>query len=452
MMGASRPSGASPAVAPRALAPLAKALREGSLDLGDYIESTLDRVDELEATIQALLPEPGRRERLRSEAAALAARYPLPEGRPPLFGVLLGVKDIYAAEGFDTRAGSRLPPKLFAMQEGPVVAALRRAGALVLGKTVTTEFAYFAPGPTRNPWDTRRTPGGSSSGSAASIAAGFCSIATGTQTIGSIARPAAFCGVAGWKPRYGRLSREGIVPFSPSVDHAGLFAPDAAGLALAASVVAGDWDAARHAGALAAFASKPPVLAVPEGPYLLQAEPEGLAGFERQLEALGALGFTVIRLRAMDDIADINARHRRICAADMARVQKLWFAAHEGLYAKASAELIRTGQAIGDEELTRDMRGREELRAILDATIAAGGARFWLSPSAPGAAPLGLEATGNPVMNLPWTHAGLPTLTLPSGHTAGGMPLGLQLAGSFNEDEELLALGALIERRLEGKA
>jgi Asp-tRNA(Asn)/Glu-tRNA(Gln) amidotransferase A subunit family amidase len=444
-MGASRPSGASPAVAPRALAPLAKALREGSLDLGDYIESTLDRVDELEPTILALLPEPGRRERLRAEAASLAARYPIPEERPPLFGVLLGVKDIYAADGFQTRAGSKLPPGLFAMPQGPVVAALRGAGALVLGKTVTTEFAFFAPGPTRNPWDIKRTPGGSSSGSAAAIAAGYCSLATGTQTIGSVARPAAFCGIAGWKPRFGRLSREGIVPFSPSVDHAGLFAPDAAGLALAASIVAGDWDAARHARALASFSAEPPTLAVPEGPYLAQAEPEGLAAFERRVESLAAMGFAIVRLRAMDDIAEINARHRRICAADMARVHQGWFAAHEGLYAKASAELIRTGQAIGDEELERDKRGRDELRAILEAAIAASGARFWLSPSAPGAAPLGLESTGNPVMNLPWTHAGLPTLTLPSGHSAGGMPLGLQVAGSFNEDEELLALGMLIE-------
>jgi hypothetical protein len=174
------------------------------------------------------------------------------------------------------------------------------------------------------------------------------------------------------------------------VDHAGLFAPDAAGLALAASVTADDWDAARHAGALADFASRPPVLALPEGPYLLQAEPEGLAGFERQLERLVALGFTIIKVNALEDIAEINARHRRICAADMARVHKDWFAAHEGLYAKASAELIRTGQTIGDEELERDKRGREQLRAILEAAIAAAGARFWLSPSAPGAAPRAL--------------------------------------------------------------
>ncbi|HAE22518.1 MAG TPA: amidase [Spirochaetaceae bacterium] len=435
-------------VAPQPLAPLAKALRRGDLDLGDYIEATLDRVDELESSIRALLPEAGRRERLRAEAAALAARYPIAEERPPLFGVLLGVKDIYAADGFDTRAGSSLPPELFAMPEGPVVAALRKAGALVLGKTVTTEFAYFAPGPTGNPWDLKRTPGGSSSGSAASIAAGFCSIATGTQTIGSIARPAAFCGVAGWKPRYGRLSREGIVPFSPSVDHAGLFAPDAAGLALAASVAAGDWDAARHTNALAAFASKPPVLAVPDGPYLMQAEPEGLAGFERQLVSLAGLGFTIVRIRAMNDIAGINARHRRICAADMARVHKDWFAVHQALYAKASAELILTGQGIEDKELESDKLGREALRADLDAALAASGARFWISPSAPGAAPQGLEATGNPIMNLPWTHAGLPTLTLPAGRSAGGMPLGMQVAGAFNEDEELLALGMLIEERL----
>lgn len=447
-MSGRRGEGRPAAVAPRALAPLAKALRSGELDLGDYIEAALERLDEFEPALRTLLPEEGRRERLRAEAAALAARYPDPASRPPLYGALLGVKDIYAAEGFPTRAGSKLPPELFAMPEGPLVSALKRSGALVLGKTVTTEFAYFAPGPTANPWDTARTPGGSSSGSAAAVAAGFCSLATGTQTIGSISRPAAFCGVAGWKPGYERLSREGIVPFSPSVDHAGLFAPDAAGLALAASVATPDWDEGRRARAAAAYGKGRPVLAVPEGPFLAQAEPAGLAAFEAAVDRLAAAGFTIVRAPAFGDIEAINARHRLICAADIALVHAAWFDAHEALYAPQTAELIRTGRAVSPASLAAAQAGRTELREALEAGLGKAGASFWLCPAAPGPAPLGLAATGSPIMNLPWTHAGLPTLALPAGLSAEGMPLGLQLAGRFGGDEELLALGVLIEEAI----
>lgn len=449
-MSADRGGGRPPAVAPRPLAPLAKALRSGELELGDYIEASLERLDEFEPALRALLPEEGRRERLRAEAAALAARYPDPASRPPLFGALLGVKDIYAAEGLETRAGSKLPPELFAMPEGPLVAALRRSGALVLGKTVTTEFAYFAPGPTANPWDTARTPGGSSSGSAAAVAAGFCSLATGTQTIGSISRPAAFCGVAGWKPSYERLSREGIVPFSPSVDHAGLFAPDAAGLSLAAQVAAPDWDEGRRVSAAAAYRRGQPALALPEGPYLAQAEPAALAAFESSVARLEAAGFKLIRAQAFDDIEAINARHRLICAADIATVHAAWFDAHGPLYAPQTAELILTGRAVTPDKLAAAKAGRGALRDRLESGLREAGASFWLSPAAPGPAPLGLSATGSPVMNLPWTHAGLPTLALPAGHSAEGMPLGLQIAGRFGGDEELLAFGELIEEALTG--
>ena len=223
------PSGKRPeTVSPKPLAASVAGLRDGSIVLRDYVEAALDRVERYEGRIRSLLPEPGRKERVLAEAAALEAAWPDPASRPPLYGALLGVKDIFAADGFDTRAGSRLPPESFAMPQGPVVSALRAAGAIVLGKTVTTEFAYFAPGPTANPWDLSRTPGGSSSGSAAAVAAGFCSIAVGTQTIGSISRPAAYCGVTGWKPSYDRTSRDGVVPFSPSLDHVGLLASLAA--------------------------------------------------------------------------------------------------------------------------------------------------------------------------------------------------------------------------------
>lgn len=437
-----------PAVAPRPLGALARALRAGELSLRAYLDATLERIEAYEGTIRALLPEPGRAERLRAEAAALEARWPEPETRPPLYGVLLGVKDIFAAEGYATQAGSRLPPELFAMPEGPVVAALRASGALVLGKTVTTEFAYFAPGPTTNPWDPTRTPGGSSSGSAAAVAAGFCSLALGTQTIGSISRPAAFCGIAGWKPSYERLSRAGIVPFSPSLDHAGLLAPDSEGLALAAGVVTPGWSAEAYAAAAARYARTRPVLAIPEGPYLAQADGPALEAFERTVARLSRAGFPVVRVAVMDDIEEVNERHRRIAAAEMERSHRAWSERYGDRYAEATSALLRRGARIDDNQLELDRLGRASLRARLEAALDEAGARFWLSPAAPGAAPHGLASTGNPAMNLPWTHAGLPSLALPSAEREDGMPLGLQVAAALGADEPLLALGAAIERAL----
>ncbi len=433
------------AVAPVPLAALAEGLRAGSIALRDYIEQSLDRVDRYDGEIRALLPEPGRRQRILADAAALEARYPTPAMRPPLYGVLVGVKDIFAADGFETRAGSNLPPMLFAMPQGPVVSALKKAGAIVLGKTVTTEFAYFAPGQTANPWDTARTPGGSSSGSAAAVAAGYCSLALGTQTIGSISRPAAFCGIAGWKPSYERTSREGVVPFSPALDHVGLLAPEAAGIAVAAPLIAPDWSQATYDAARTHYAKIRPILAIPEGPFLNQTEPAALAAFNTTVARLLGAGFSIVRTPTLEDIDDINARHRKIAAAEMERTHRAWFAQHGKLYAQATQELIAKGATIDDNELELDKGGRKSLRAILERDLEEAGADFWISPAALGPAPVGLDSTGSPLASLPWTNAGVPTLVLPTRQSVEGMPVGIQLAAPFWSDEKLLALGSIVE-------
>ncbi|MBI4771596.1 MAG: amidase, partial [Chloroflexi bacterium] len=226
---------------PYSLPDLAGALRNGDLPLTTYLAALEAHFSAREPAVLAFLPEPDRFDRLRREAAALLERYPDPDARPPLFGAPVGVKDIFHVAGFPTRAGSRLPPEALAGPEADSVRALKAAGALILGKTVSTEFAYFGPGPTRNPHAPDHTPGGSSSGSAAAVAAGLCPLALGTQTIGSIIRPAAFCGVVGFKPGYERVSRAGVIPLSPSLDHVGVFAAEVAGVALAARVLVGDW-------------------------------------------------------------------------------------------------------------------------------------------------------------------------------------------------------------------
>ena len=210
------------------LSDLTAGLRSGDIPVLDYLDQLQEQFNRYEAQVQAFLPEESRFTRLKNEAAQLLASYPKPAERPALFGVPIGVKDIFHVNGFTTRAGTLLDSSLIQGRESAAITKMKEAGALILGKTVTTEFAYFAPGPTRNPHNLQHTPGGSSSGSAAAVAAGLGSLAFGTQTIGSINRPAAFCGVVGYKPSHDRISKEGVIPVSPSADHVGFFMPRAA--------------------------------------------------------------------------------------------------------------------------------------------------------------------------------------------------------------------------------
>ncbi|MCR4442632.1 MAG: amidase [Peptococcaceae bacterium] len=428
---------------PETLLEVTTALRSGKIDLQDYINSICDRIDERDSRIQALVPETGRRERLLWEAAELEKKYPLTGNRPPLFGVLVGIKDIFRVDGFPTRAGSKLPAHLFDGAQARCVTRLREAGALILGKTVTTEFAYFAPGPTRNPHNLAHTPGGSSSGSAAAVAAGFCPLAVGTQTVGSVIRPAAFCGITGYKPSYDRISTEGLLYYSRSLDHVGLFTRDAAGMLLAAAVVCRDWEQDRAAANMTL-----PVLGVPEGPYLKQAPAGTLAAFEEYLLRLVEAGCTVKRIPALENIEEINRRHNRLGAAEMAREHEKLFAEYEGLYRERTADLIREGKEVSAEEVEEGKKSRGLLRTELEGLMDENGLDLWVSPPSTGEAPAGIESTGNPIMNLPWTHAGLPTVTLPAGRGKKGLPLGLQFSARFMADEMLLAWAVKLEELL----
>lgn len=423
----------SPFVRSLPLAATVAALRSDERSLADHIAEVCERIDRLDPLLLTLLPEDGRRERLLQQAAALAARYPEPQSRPPLYGALLGVKDIFRVDGFLTRGGAALPPELFEGREALCVTRLREAGALVLGKTVTTEFAMFEPGPTRNPHDREHTPGGSSSGSAAAVAAGFAPLALGTQTIGSVVRPAAFCGVVGFVPSFGRIPADGILYASHSVDRIGVFAQDAAGVTLAASVLLDDWRSSVDAGAV-----RRPALGVPEGPYLKQAEPAALRAFDERIARLAAHGYEVGRVPLLDDIAAIAKRHLWLIAAEFADEHRAWFDGHSALYRPRTAAFVEQGRAVTAGQREEGLLSLAELRARLRAAMDEHGVDAWVSPAATGPAPAGLASTGDPSMNLPWTHAGLPAITLPAGRAANGLPLGLQIAARFGEDEALL--------------
>ncbi len=430
------------------LADIAAGLRSGALDLHDYIDDTCDRVDAAEPYIEALVAEgKNRRTRLHQEADELLEDFPDPEDRPALFGVLIGVKDIFHTTGFVTQAGTEVSPRVFGGdvdEDAAAVTGLRMEGALVLAKTVTTEFAYFEPGPTRNPHNLDHTPGGSSSGSAAAVAAGFCPLALGTQTVGSVIRPAAFCGIVGFKPTFDRIPSAGLIPFSPSADTIGLFTQDLAGMALAASVVCHWWEPED-----AAPGDHLPVLGVPDGPYLAQTEPDALAAFEAQLALLAAAGVEIRRVPALADIDQIARRHQNMISAELAQVHKKWFARHHKLYRPRTAELIRQGQAVTEFSLDAGKSGRLVLAEALLSTMQSTGIDLWICPAAPGPRPQGILSTGSPAMNLPWTHAGLPSLTIPHFDPSADMlPLGLQLVAPLLHDETLIAFAQTLTEHM----
>lgn len=424
------------------LGPLAHGLRSGQIDLQRYLEQLELYFTSENNRTMAFLPEAGRFERLRFEAAALEIRYPDPALRPPLYGVPVGVKDIFHVDGFPTQAGARLPASTLAGLEAESVGRLKQAGALIMGKTVTTEFAYFGPGPTRNPHNPEHTPGGSSSGSAAAVGAGLCSLALGSQTIGSVIRPAAFCGTVGFKPSFGRISTQGVIPISPSLDHIGFFTRDIAGAALAASVLCADWQPQ-------AVPSDKPMLGIPSGPYLDKASAEGLEHFTATVNRLEQAGFIVRRVEALADFDEIVAWHNDLMAGEMARVHEGWFGRYGQWYHPRTAALIERGHQVSLAQIRVYAAGRERLRYDLQALLQAHDISLWISPPATGPAPHGLGSTGDPIMNLPWTNAGLPTINLPAGSAQNGLPMGLQLTGGWQKDAQLFAWAGQIAEVLE---
>ena len=419
------------------LAPTLSSLQQGQHSLSLYVENMCKRIDSVNPQIQAFLPEEGRLARLRNDAQELRNRYSPTEGRPPLFGTLVGVKDIIHVDGYVTRAGSELPPDRLSGAEASCVTTLRDAGALIAGKTVTTEFAYFEPGPTRNPHHLEHTPGGSSSGSAAAVAAGLCTLALGTQTIGSVIRPAAYCGVVGFKPSFGRIPTEGLLYFSRTADHIGLFTQDVAGMQQAAAVLCEDWQRTP-------LSDQPPVIGVPIGPYLEQSEPDALTAFHQQLYLLAEAGFVVKQVPVLSEIEQLNELHRRLVFAEFAQEHAELYAEFAQLYRPKTAEIVEIGKTVGERELIAARANCQTVRLHLERVMAETEIDLWAAPAAPGIAPRGIHATGSPDMNLPWTHAGMPAVTVPAGSGSHGLPLGLQLIARFHQDEALLTWASMI--------
>ena len=410
----------------------------GPADVDNYVNWLMTLIA-ADGRVLSLVPEsaPGDREsRLRHACESLLAEFPDHHSRPDLFAVPVGIKDIINVDGLATQAGSALSATAFAGTQACAVSKLLAKGALVLSKTVTAEFACMEPNATCNPCNLGHTPGGSSSGSAAAVAAGFCPITLGTQTVGSVIRPAAFCGVFGFKASFDRIPTDGILYYSRSTDHVGLIAESPQIMKIAAACLIDDWD--EHPSL-----DSPPRLGIPIGPYLTQADPMARESFETSLVALEKKGVVVLRIPMLDDIGQISKYHNDMTAYEFAREHESKYRRYGPLYRPVSSSLVQRGRLLTANVVEHGHKSQKKLRSLVAGLMDEYQVDALACPAAVGIAPKSQRSTGDPAMNLPWTHAGLPVTTLPAGTLpadGGDLPLGIQLVGRFGEDEHLLSV------------
>jgi Asp-tRNA(Asn)/Glu-tRNA(Gln) amidotransferase A subunit family amidase len=418
----------------------AQAIRDGRISAEELTRACLARIEAREAEVQAwafLDPEHALKQ-------ARAADEHRKRGRPlaPLHGLPIGIKDIVDTADMPTENGTVLHAGRRPRQDATLVSLLRAAGAVILGKTVTTELAVYGPNQTRNPHDPERTPGGSSSGSAAAVADGMVPLAIGTQTNGSVIRPASFCGVYGFKLSHGLIPRTGVLTQSPPLDTVGVMAADLEGLALLAEPLMAfeAKDPASQPRArpqlLEVLRRPPPVpprLAFVRSPVWDEAAADTKAGFAELVEALGERVEEVALPTAFDDAIEI---HRTIMEADLAKSFAREYERGRGQLTPRLCEMIKRGQEIRAVAYNRAVERIPALNAALGELF--GHYDAILTPAAPGEAPAGLGSTGSPVFCTTWTLCGVPALTLPLLTGASGMPIGVQLVGEKGDDARLL--------------
>jgi aspartyl-tRNA(Asn)/glutamyl-tRNA(Gln) amidotransferase subunit A len=425
----------------------ARAIRRKELSPLDLVEALLVRIAEVDARVQAwaLVDGDGARAAAR-QAADEVARGAL---RGPLHGVPFGAKDIFYSAGLRTEAGSKVMAGFVPSYDATSVARLKAAGAILLGKLHTTEFATYDPAPTRNPWNLACTPGGSSSGSAAAVASRMAPLALGTQTIGSNVRPASYCGLVGLKPTFGRISTRGVMPLSYTQDHVGLMARSVEDIALGLSVTAGrDPDDPSS--------SRAPVPDYLEGITRRRAPRIGLLRevfFERATEEVARItsaavdrlaraGATVEEAKLPPSFAAVYAAAYLISRSDTASIHAERFAQKADLYRPAIRGAIEMGMLIPGDLYVRSLRIRRQFRREMAPLLD----RYdvLLTPTTPAPAPEGM-ATGDPQFQVPWSLSGLPSITVPCGLSASGLPLGIQLVSGMFTEPALLAAAAWCE-------
>jgi Asp-tRNA(Asn)/Glu-tRNA(Gln) amidotransferase A subunit family amidase len=429
-------------------------MARGELRAAEYVEAQLRRIAARDADVEAFaFFDPA----LPRGAAKAVDEYRA-SGRPigALHGLTVGLKDIIDTADMPTENGTRIDAGRRPGKDATIVRRLREAGAIVMGKTVTTELAYASPGKTRNPHDPGRTPGGSSSGSAAAVAAGMVSFAVGTQTFGSVIRPASFCGVVGLKPTHGLIPRTGIRLLVGPLDTVGVFARSVVDAAMIADVLAGhdpldeDTRLMPPPGLLEVALTDPPVLpdlAFVKSPVWEQAEPETQRGFQELVEALGERCTEV----ALPEIfGEWQGAHRALMQSGMARNLGPYYRKAKDQLSAPMRSIIEDGLEVTAVDYLAALDWREALNNGLDQLFE----RFdaIVTPAAPGEAPRGLEATGNPIFNGLWTLCGVPAVTLPLMAGPNGMPVGVQMVGRRGEDAKLMRTARWLANLVENSA
>jgi aspartyl-tRNA(Asn)/glutamyl-tRNA(Gln) amidotransferase subunit A len=415
---------------PGSIEEIARAIQDRRTDPVALLQASLNRIDTVENEVRGwcLLD----RDRALAQAEVLRQEAEAGRIRSPLHGIAIAIKDVLDVAGLPTRAGSRTRADIGPSTiDAHVVAQLQVAGAVILGKAHTTEFAYFdGPPPTRNPHDTAHTPGGSSAGPAALVAAGMVPLSLGTQTAGSVSRPAAYCGIAAFKPSTRAWSSFGLVPFAPSFDTVGVFGHRVSDALAAARVLMPSYLRRR-----AAPAPLPLSIGFVDDPIVVAASAAVTETLRVAANALAETGFRVERLQSPAPFADVGGWHKTVIEYEVAR-------AHPGLEHDADVsgglrEAITRGRLI-DDPAYRDAS------AALDAARD----RFWAAtasvdalvfPAAPDVAPAGMK-TGDPRFIVPFTAFGGPIVSIPVGFGAGGLPLGLMLIGAPGTDAAIAGI------------
>jgi Asp-tRNA(Asn)/Glu-tRNA(Gln) amidotransferase A subunit family amidase len=429
----------------------AQAIRRGELSSEDLTRALLERIARHENTVQAFQwIDPSRALDLARRADRLVG-----SGRSlgPLHGIPIGVKDIVETRGIPTTMGSPIFDGYVPAGSATLVRRMEAAGAFVLGKTVTTEFAYFTPGKTRNPWNPAHTPGGSSSGSAAAVAMGFLPGAVGTQTNGSMIRPAAFCGVVGYKPTAGLISLTEVHPFSPSLDQPGVFTRSVADAALLAAALAEKADDAPTTGtergviaSEVAHLPRPPRLAAVRSPVWSQADPQTQEHFLRIVDRLRSGGAEIREQELPESFERAHAVHRTIMYGEGARVFAELQRRERNRISPRLNALIDEGLGIADSALARSLEQKAQLAAELDAFLQSFDGI--ITPPARGEAPADLTQTGDPTFCTIWSLCGVAAVTIPAGMGPQGLPLGLQIAGPRSSDSRTLSVAFWCDERI----
>jgi aspartyl-tRNA(Asn)/glutamyl-tRNA(Gln) amidotransferase subunit A len=418
------------------IASAAAAMRRSEFTPVDLLDQCLDRIDLFEERIRAWVLVD--RERARADAVRLTDELKRGIDRGPLHGIPIGVKDLFDVFDWPTAAGSKRWANSYAREDCPAVARLRDAGAVFVGKTVTVAYAAFDPPVTKNPWNVNHTPGGSSSGSAAAVACGMCLAALGSQTGGSIMRPASYCGVYGLKPTFGCVSLEGVVPFAPSFDHAGVIAGCVRDLALVHPPMA--WTGRGPATMNGSFRKS---LGLPGGFFESQADPVMIDALRDLVERLRRKGWTIEASPLPPAVADIPKYHRMIMASEGAAYHKERLERYPDDYPPKITELFREGLSVS----AADLLAAQQHHSTLSRQMADHFPRdidAYLTPATQGPPPDPLT-TGPNLHQAPWSYMGLPTVSLPFAWTSDGLPLCLQVAGPRWNEAGLLALAQALE-------